>query len=433
MGLLPGSTRILCADTGSAVTLGDLSSGEEPALVWSLDERMCMTARPMVRVLLSGRGEIFHVRLASGRELEATRHQAFLTVQGWVSLEQLGVDARVAIPRRIPAPAATASMPDAEVILLAHMIGDGSCVKRQPIRYASIDEENLAAVSAAATHFGITAVRDEYAAARVTTLRLPAPFRLARGIRNPIALWLDGLGLFGLRSYEKFVPARIFALAEDQTALFLRHLWATDGSVRWDTKGRQAHVYYASTSRQLIDDITHLLLRHNIHGRIKRVMKAGYRDCWHLTIDGADNQTLFLRDIGVHGARGLAAAATLLELEPMARNTNVDTIPKEIWTRVRSLLAVNQLPLRTFQAEMGSKFCGSAMWKASPSRARLARAAAILGDPDLKMFATSDVFWDRIVEITSTGEQDVFDVEVSGTHNFVAQGISVHDSSSVDV
>ncbi|MFF0634104.1 hypothetical protein ACFYTS_16535 [Nocardia sp. NPDC004151] len=51
-------------------------------------------------------------------------------------------------------------MPDPEVILLAHMIGDGSCVKRQPIRYASIDEENLAAVTAAASHFGITAVRD---------------------------------------------------------------------------------------------------------------------------------------------------------------------------------------------------------------------------------------------------------------------------------
>ncbi len=81
----------------------------------------------------------------------------------------------------------------------------------------------------AATHFGITAVRDDYPAARVTTLRLPAPFRLARGRRNPIAEWLDGLGLFGLRSHEKFVPEAVFGLPKEQITLFLRHIWATDG------------------------------------------------------------------------------------------------------------------------------------------------------------------------------------------------------------
>lgn len=78
--------------------------------------------------------------------------------------------------------------------MLAHMIGDGSCVKRQPVRYAPVDEANLAAVTIAAAHFGVTPIRDEYAAARVTTLRLPAPYRLARGKRNPIAEWLDRLG-----------------------------------------------------------------------------------------------------------------------------------------------------------------------------------------------------------------------------------------------
>ena len=141
-------------------------------------------------------------------------------------------------------------MDDSEVILLAHMIGDGSCVKRQPIRYASIDEANLAAVTIAAAHFGVTAVRDEYPAARVTTLRLPAPYRLTHGKRNPIAAWLDKLGLFGQRSYEKFVPQEVFALPNDQVALFLRHLWATDGSVRWDAKVKLGPDLLRSTSRQ---------------------------------------------------------------------------------------------------------------------------------------------------------------------------------------
>ena len=103
-----------------------------------------------------------------------------------------------------------------------------------PLRYASIDEANLRAVTTAALHFGIIAVRDEYPAARCTTLRLPAPFRLTHGVRNPIAAWLDELGLFGLRSHEKFVPEPVSHLPKKQIALFLRHLWATDGSVTVD-------------------------------------------------------------------------------------------------------------------------------------------------------------------------------------------------------
>src|SRR5882757_8246802 len=98
------------------------------------------------------------------------------------------------------------------------MIGDGSCIKRQPVRYASIDEENLRAVTKAAKHFGVTAKRDEYPAARVTTLRLPAPYHLTHGKRNPIAAWLDALGLFDKRSYDKFVPAEVFAAPNDQIA-----------------------------------------------------------------------------------------------------------------------------------------------------------------------------------------------------------------------
>src|SRR4029079_12735821 len=121
------------------------------------------------------------------------------------------------------------------------------------------------------------------------------------GKRNPIAAWLDKLGIFGLRSYEKFVPPEVFALANEQVALFLRHLWATDGSVRWERVADQAKIYYASTSRRLVDGVAQLLLRLGIHSRISRVRKLGYRDCWHLTIDRSENQTAFLTKVGVHG------------------------------------------------------------------------------------------------------------------------------------
>ena len=431
-GCLTANTRILRADNGSEVTFSELMRTGERPLVWSLDDRKRMVARPMTDVFPSGHKEVFKLRLASGREVEATANHPFMTFDGWTPLGELEVGDRLAVPRRVPEPVDTQRMDDSEVILLAHMIGDGSCVKRQPIRYASIDEANLAVVTVAAAHFGVTAVRDDYAAARVTSLRLPAPHRLSNGKRNPVAAWLDKLGLFGKRSYEKFIPAEVFALPNDQIALFLRHLWATDGSVRWDGKLSLGRVYYASTSRQLADDVMQLLLRMGIQSRISKARKAGYRDCWHVSIDRAENQTRFLSLIGVHGARGKSAEDVLVRLAGISRRGGSDSVPSQLWTRVRAVLQRNRMSQREFADLMGSQYCGSNMWRHEPSRARLHEVASVLDDRDLHDLATNDVFWDRIVEITGVGEHDVFDGTVPGTNCFVIQGITAHNSLEQD-
>jgi len=141
-------------------------------------------------------------------------------------------------------------------------------------------------------------------------------------------------------------------------------------------------IYYQSTSRRLIDDVAQLLLRLGVQSRIARVRKMGYPDCWHLRIDSAEDQTAFLTKVGVHGARGKAAELVLDQLGSRARHPSGDTVPIEVWDKIRE--------------------------------------------------ATSDVFWDRIVEITSIGEHDVYDGTVNGTHNFVANGINLHNSLEQD-
>ena len=432
-GCLTGSTRLLRADTGAEMTFGELlASGEQGVRLWSFDERMRMVPREMSAVFPSGTKEVFRLRLRSGREVEATANHRFLTMDGWCPLGDLVVGDRLATPRRTPPPLQPVPMPEERVVLLAHLIGDDSFVRRQPLRYASVDEANLEAVTAAAAAFGITAVRDEHPVARCVSLRLPAPHRLTHGRRNPVAAWLDELGLFGLRSHEKFVPAPVFALPDEQLALFLRHLWATDGSVSWDERNGIGRIHYASTSRRLVDDVARLLLRFGVLTRLERVRKTGYRDGWHLHVTGAEHQRAFAQFIGVHGARGEAVARVAERLASVAANTNVGTVPKQVWTQVRTLLSAQEMTHREFSAAMGSRFCGSTMWRHSPSRSRLARAAAVLHDADLEMLTTNDVFWDEVAEIESLGEQPVYDATVPGTHNFVADGLVTHNSIEQD-
>ena len=62
----------------------------------------------------------------------------------------------------------------------------------------------------------------------------------------------------------------------------------------------------------------------------------------------------------------------------------------------------------------------------------MSRLAEALPDPYLKDLAESDVLWDRVVAIVPCGDEPVFDATVLGTHNFVANGLVVHNSLEQD-
>ncbi len=434
-GCLTAETRVLRADTGAETTMEELFALQARDVpVWSLDESLRYVRRHLTHVFPTGVKPVFKLRMASGKEVRATANHPFLTYDGWKPLGELSVADRLGVPRHVPAPERVASWTDEQVLLLGHLIGDGSFVRRQPLRYASVDEENLSAVAgAAAAAFSIVAIRDDYAAARCVTLRLPAPYRLTHGRRNPLAEWLDELGLFGKRSYEKFVPQQVFHLPKQQISLFLRHLWATDGSVTLNQSGRSGRIYYASTSLQLIRDVSRLLLRFGISTRVRvTTPKANYRPGYTLDVSGVDDQRRFLQEIGVHGARGLLADQLLEVIRDVSANTNVDTVPRQVWDDVRRTLTEKNITHREFATAMGTSFGGSSLWKHAPSRERLGRVAQVLDSAELEVLAVNDLLWDEIVSIEADGEEQVYDATVAGGHNFIANGIAVHNSIEQD-
>ena len=77
-------------------------------------------------------------------------------------------------------------------------------------------------------------------------------------------------------------------------------------------------------------------------------------------------------------------------------------------------------------------YCGSTLYKSAPSRERLARVAAVLDSAELELFAVNDVFWDEVASIELDGVEEVYDATVLGVHNFVANGVPVHNSIEQD-
>ena len=360
-GCLVADTRVLRADTGAEVTLGELlASGERDVPVWSLADDWTLVPATMTHAFPSGRKEAFRLRLASGRQVTATANHPFRTVAGWRRLDELSVGSRVATPRRLGTPEQLCSPTELD-----------------PARLA---EDSIAA-----------------------------------GRLDPGA----------------------FALPDELLAPVLAEVFGRIGSMGVATLRGRPHVRLTATSthRRLIDDLQLLLLRFGVLARITDVGPNTPR--WRLWVHGAEHQHRFLDRVGVAGERGRDSAAALAVLADVTANPNVDTIPAEVRDLVVEELARIGMTQRGLAQALGEQYCGGYLLGSesrprASSRRRLARIAEATDSKELAALAGSDVFWDEVVEIIPVGERDVYDATVTGTHNFVADGVIVHNSIEQD-
>ena len=103
-GCMPATTRLLRADNGEDVSLGDLVLSQERPLVWSVDEHQRLVPAQLTNAFPSGIKPVFRLRLASGRSVDATANHPFLTVNGWTRLDDLQRGSLLAVPGRVPPP-----------------------------------------------------------------------------------------------------------------------------------------------------------------------------------------------------------------------------------------------------------------------------------------------------------------------------------------
>ena len=109
-----------------------------------------------------------------------------------------------------------------------------------------------------------------------------------------------------------------------------------------------------------------------------------------------------------------------------------DTVPRDLWAYVRKVLPNHGLDVGDLATRLGGQVFVDEVYGEDLRRETLAAIAEVVPDPLLRDLARSDVAWDTIVSITELGDEPVYDATVHGTHNFVADGIVVHNSIEQD-
>ncbi|TMF39349.1 MAG: replicative DNA helicase [Chloroflexi bacterium] len=433
-GCLAGDTPVYLPDTGAHVPIKDLV-GKSGFRVLALDKGWWrMDCKRVTSVFATGIKPVFKLTTQLGRSVRATANHKFLTMEGWRRLDELKVGHHIATPRIIQGPDQD-TMSRAELGLLGHLIGDGCTLPTHAIQYTTKDPTLAEEVVGLATEvFGET-VRPRIHQERTwIQVYLPPTRHLNHGVRNPIRVWLENLGAFGLRSYEKRVPEEVFRQSALGVACFLKHLWATDGCVRL-TRDHDAAIYYASSSERLARDVLSLLLRLGINARISRHSQGVKgRDQFHVTLSGQTEMLAFLTIIDVVGQEKVAHKALILEyLKTREGKTNRYIIPSAVWQLfARPAVAAGGMTQRNMQARLGMSYMGHSIFGQNLSRSRARRLSEAVESREIGLLGSSDVYWDRIASISPDGVDEVYDLTVGSLHNFVANNIIVHNSIEQD-
>jgi len=422
-----GETLVMLAD-GRRVPIRDLVGSTPEVLAVSETGHLVKAISDCV--WSKGVKPVFKVSLASGRTIRATAGHRLFGPLGWVRVEELQPGARLALARKLPQPAACRPWKEEELVLLGHLVGDGSFLVHQPMRYTTSSEENSRAVAQAAESMGSTVKRY---AGRGLWHQLLLSGNGDRWHAAGVGRWLKELGIFGQRGHEKRLPGAVFELADEQVGTLLRHLWATDGSisVRKDSKGAP-RVFFSTCSPGLAGDVAALLLRLGIVARIRTTIQARYRPLYSVDVSGIDHQRTFLERVGAFGPRVAPAAALRSWLDCHEPNTNVDTLPLEAFAEVRASMRSHGVTTRAMSALRGTSYGGMSHFRYAPSRAMIADYADKLGDESLRRWCDSDLFWDRVVAVEPDGEEEVFDLTVPGPSSWLADGIVSHNSGAIE-
>lgn len=392
---LLGSTEVFSPNTGRrrADELGPLS-------VLTMDEESLKLRTGDAVAFESGEKPCVSLTLRTGETIRLSTDHPVFTARGWVHAADVLPDDLVATPRYVPNPNPLLGVPDAEVETCAYLMGDGGTTTHA--HFTQMEGPALDCALSAARELGaIPVMRSSNSRAQEWSLN---------GLADKLREW----GILGCKATEKRVPAAWYRLPDRQVALLLRSFFACDAHIN---PHRGGALELTLANEGLLSDIRFFLKRLGIQswdGYKKATLDGKEFDAWRLNVSGAEFEKL-------HDAIGQIPGKPV-EIERKKRNTNIDIVPigRPEAKEIADEMDIGRSALRDrLSATDGQRI----------SRAKFEEWVAESGYcGKYAKLASSDLLWSRVRSVEDIGTHPVYDLTVPNTHNFVANGIVVHNT-----
>lgn len=394
-----GSTEIFDRRAGMRRTVYEAVEARHIA-VDACDENSLKFSTRGAVAMASGAKQCCQVTLASGQSVGLSLDHKVLTAFGWVEAGMLRKGDLIATPRSL-CPGRGLSEPTAAIHLLAYLLADGG-ISGGSVVFVDDNPHTIAEVQACADRLGMgSTVSPERSKAYRVNITKALPFTRKWGIQGKL-------------SKNKRLPARLFDMDRQQTVEFLGRFWTCDGHIQKNGK-----MECTLASEGLLKDLRHLLLYIGVCCSIQpktASCNGKTYPAWRMTISGADAER-FLREVHFPGQDNRRNEA-LDHLERTKRNPNTDIVPIT-WGDHRNFGL--SIPLSAIKKELSltpGQWVGRDTFDAFCKKHYLNHR-----------MSGNEIRWSKVADVTSLGLRDVYDLSVDQHHNFVADGVVVHNTA----
>ncbi|MBI2105776.1 DEAD/DEAH box helicase [Candidatus Woesearchaeota archaeon] len=275
------------------------------------------------------------------------------------------------------------------------------------------------------------------------------PFKKLSSSGTPIFSWesiflskfLQNIGFKkGRKARINNIPKFVFSLNTPLVFSFLSAYLDGDGFSDTKKDGRTHSIGFSTTSKEMAEDLTRLLLREGILASIRGkyiderpqlldggiIVKKGW--FYEVVVIGGKNLRLFAKHISPMRENLINAKMTITS----EGYSNLDTIPnlgiklrkirKEIGVSTYKLYKNNKLDPTKY--ELNNR---------SISRKQLSRLLSVyhIDEDSLNNLSNSDIFWEKIKSKEKAGkDESVYNIEVENEHNYIANGFITKNCST---
>ncbi len=415
-----GDTQVFDVATGQRMQVRDIANavGDGAFRIQSVDASLRTVDAPVSNWIFNGQKPVYRVTLRNGASIKTTFDHKFLTEDGWQPLETLQPGDHVATPPTLLEPEHPDSVAREKLRILAYLIGDGSLSSGSCVDFVSQDPRMLDEYTHCLDAFDDLEVVHILQARDV--LRISTKNRNGKAATS-LLLWMRELGLKhgpcsrpgGLRSQEKFVPPFVFTLSNADVAFFLASLWDCDGYM-----GRKL-CHYRTISKQLADDVQSLLLRLGIPSTIHQSTyeaSRGERTAYQVTVYETARLAAAIQPHMITDKASVECGA--FAMPTIERQKFIEELDATTSLSRRQLMSDYGIDRQHFMKQNRDR-----RPRISTAIVREVAAAFNLSETLTRM----NVLWEPIESIEYVGVEDVYDLTVEEHHNFVANGIIVHN------
>ena len=414
-------SRVLMAD-GSLKNIEDVEVGE---YVCTFDNYTCSSSK-VVSKSDNGTKSVVKIKCDSGFNIRCTLDHKVLTQRGYVEAKDLTTRDFVFTPKTIKRHndgIKSNKKPSNDTLwMLGALIGDGTIFSKECLAFTNSDAKIIEKFKMSVSQIGVKGV-PEFSISVADGKTVDKVYSCKIKSSNFKDCVWGLLVRFDLnhKAAEKEIPIQIQRYSStEKLAHFLAGMFNTDSGYNI---GRQTIEYY-SISKNLVYQLQAQLLKFGIYSQVGTKSVSGYDyNSYTLAIGDKESLRLFKDNILCYiVGEKYEELNSIVMLNNTGRYFVPDSCKKEfIQYCYDRNLSIRDVSLEKFGREIKVKN----NYNLNIDDAKEMCSAVYM--PETYAIVNSDFIMQRVISVCDDGEDNVYDIGVENTHNFIADGIVVHN------